>query len=84
MCNSFLMVREIHGLRIEITAERIERLDLWGVQCRVNGDLFDHRQSDDVLKTMQELLDIVPVEYIESIDPADGAEEPSELSIAGG
>jgi hypothetical protein len=47
--NDFRITRDLGGHRVEIKAEKIERLDIYGVTVVVNGVTWDTLQSDDIL-----------------------------------
>lgn len=58
MRNMLKVIRKLPtGLQVKVVAERSDMLELWVVTCRVNGDLYDQRQSEDAWKTVQQMID---------------------------
>lgn len=56
--NSWTIRRRVNGLDIYITANWIEGMNTWGMTCKVNDELTDHRQADDVFKTSLQMIEI--------------------------
>ncbi len=55
--NTFSIRRDLAGHRVELTAERIDRLELFAVTVRVDGQLWDTQQSDNVLGDAPEIFE---------------------------
>lgn len=56
-CDDFVLTRRFAGHTVRIVAERIDRAELYGVTIRVDGRLFDQRQSDDPLGEMRGMIE---------------------------
>jgi hypothetical protein len=69
--NDFLLRRHFEDHVVEIRAERIPRLELWGLTCRVDGELFDQSESDDdVWAAIRAILEEAVVEAQDRDDEA--------------
>ena len=55
--NSWMFRREIYGQVITVTANWIEGLQTWGMACKVNGQLVDHRQAENPIKDAQTMIE---------------------------
>lgn len=67
--NDWLIRRTLDGLTIVVVASRIPSLSTWGMICKVNGEIVDHRQADDVFETAQEVIE----QQLQNIDLGDGS-----------
>ncbi len=56
MRNSFRITRENVGHVVEIEAIYADRLDTWNTVVRLDGEIWDVYQSDDVLKDAGDAL----------------------------
>lgn len=55
--NSWLFKRELPALTIVVQAHYIKPLHSWGMTCKVNGHLVDHRQSDNPTQCALEMVE---------------------------
>jgi preprotein translocase subunit SecF len=66
--NILRIERRVSGMKIVVMAERSERVEAWFVTCRVDGALFDQRQSDDAWATSQQMIMAAVIENEEHED----------------
>lgn len=68
--DKFVIVRLLGGVKVAVVAERIDRLDLYGVSVRINGELYDMRQCDDVWRDAPRLIEEAFAEAVELLEVA--------------
>lgn len=77
--NKLVVVRVLPGLRIKVVAERCERLEMWFATCYVDDEPYEHRPTDDVFATVQQMIMQVVVEHEEALM---ASEETPKLNVA--
>jgi hypothetical protein len=55
--NAWLIRRDFNGSTIIVSAQYIPALEIWGMTCKANGTLVDHRQADAPFETALKMIE---------------------------
>jgi hypothetical protein len=61
--DTFTFRRDLPGTSIVVIAQYIPRLETWGVHVKVNGELVEHRQTDDPWRDARAAIDTELIAY---------------------
>lgn len=59
--NAWLIRRDFNGSTIIVSAQYIPALEIWGMTCKSNGVLVDHRQADEPFETALKMIEIATI-----------------------
>lgn len=72
--NNWAIKREIGDKTISVTASYMKNQAVWGMSCRVNGRMVDHRQSDNPMQDAHAMIEAAILN--------DDEETPQALAVA--